>query len=116
MRIWLIDDEEIVRSMVKNIVELWGHTVREFATRNDTLIALENENPPDVLITDFNLGSEETCVAIIALAREKGISLLIVMSGDPNNANSLPDTVHFFAKPINFDTLKNLLSDHQPSA
>lgn len=53
-KIWIVDDERIIRVSLADDLRDAGYTVREFADGNSTLTAL-SESIPDIIITDLKM-------------------------------------------------------------
>jgi DNA-binding NtrC family response regulator len=80
MRILVIDDEEPVRTLIRIALEEGGYEVVEAATA-DTAVALYDECPADLVITDLFLPEPDAHANILQLTcRHPGVTL-IAMSG-----------------------------------
>jgi len=53
-RVYIIEDDPMVRVVVRRILENSGHQVEAFQTSEAAMIALE-ENPPDLALVDVQL-------------------------------------------------------------
>ncbi len=110
-RILVIDDEEFARSTVRKYLESAGHSVIE-ARDGDEGLALQNEDPCAVVITDIIMPEKEGLETIMALRRSDPDLPIIAISGGgregyrgyleaakPFGAN------HSLAKPFSQDDL-----------
>lgn len=53
-RVYIVEDDAMVRVVVRRILETWGHRVEAFATGPAALKALEEESP-DLVLVDVQL-------------------------------------------------------------
>ena len=58
MLILLVDDDELVRTVLSAMLSDAGHEVVETCDPHEALELLQASGPPDVLITDINLQSD----------------------------------------------------------
>ena len=79
-KILVIDDEELVRTLLRTILEMDGYTVIE-AGDGRTGIAVYREHRPDLVITDILLPELNGLETIIALTREFLNVKVIAISG-----------------------------------
>jgi len=54
MKIFVVDDERIIRVSLSDDLRDYGYEVNEFANASSALVML-NELTPDVIITDFKM-------------------------------------------------------------
>jgi len=89
-RILIIDDEELVRSMLSQVLEFDGHTVME-APDGEKGLAAYREFPADIVITDILMPRKEGIETIRELRRIDPNVKIIAMSGGGRirNANFL---------------------------
>lgn len=76
----LVDDDEFVRTTVRQILEKGGHQVR-VAQNGDKALQLVRERQPAVVITDIIMPEREGIETLLALKKTKPDLKIIVMSG-----------------------------------
>ena len=79
-RILIIDDEDELRSMLRQMLEQAGHEVTE-AVNGAEGIKLYEQDPPDLIITDIIMPEKEGVETIIALRRADPDLPIIAISG-----------------------------------
>ena len=57
-RILVVDDEELARFTIRDILETAGHEIAEAENGNEA-ISLQNANPFDLIITDLIMPEKE---------------------------------------------------------
>lgn len=105
-RILIIDDEEQIRNLLREILEAEGHEII-VADNGKTGTKLYRENPAEIIITDLIMPEQEGLETIIELKREYPTVKIIAISGGgrmaPENylivAKKLGAT-YTFAKPV----------------
>ena len=109
VRILVVDDEEFLRSIVRERLEIAGYSVEEASNGNEALAMLESGGPRDVLLTDIRMPVMDGITLLGEWGKRSPGTAGIVMS-----ANAELDTaVHalkmgacdYITKPINFDVL-----------
>lgn len=78
--ILLIDDDDLLRPMLRAALELSGHTVTE-ARNGREGVALYQANPPGLVITDLIMPDQEGIETIRLLTKEYPAVKIIAMSG-----------------------------------
>jgi len=79
-RILIIEDEEIFRTMLRQILEERGHTVAE-ADDGITGIALYRRHPADLIITDIIMPNKDGMAVISELKRDFPDVKIIAITG-----------------------------------
>ena len=79
-RILIIDDEDELRSMLRQMLEQTGHEVTE-AVNGAEGIQLYEQDRPDLIITDIIMPEKEGVETIIALRRADPDLPIIAISG-----------------------------------
>lgn len=79
-KILIIDDEEIVRFTLREILESDGHEVAEASDGNKGL-KTQRANPADLVITDIIMPEKEGVETIIELQKEFPQTKIIAISG-----------------------------------
>ena len=109
VHILVVDDEEFLRSIVRERLEIAGYYVEEASNGNEALAMLEGGGPYDVLLTDIRMPVMDGITLLGEWGKRSPGTAGIVMS-----ANAELDTaVHalkmgacdYITKPFNFDVL-----------
>jgi DNA-binding NtrC family response regulator len=79
-KIFIIDDERMVRSFLRRCLENAHHEISEFANSDDALRA-QHESPADLIITDIFMPGQNGLEAIVHLRDEDPNLPIIAMSG-----------------------------------
>lgn len=79
-RILLVDDDELLRRMLRMTLIKMGHTVIEAGNGNEALRACKSE-PPDIVLTDLIMPEKEGIETIRELRRLHPDVKIIAMSG-----------------------------------
>lgn len=78
--ILVVDDEILLRKVVRKMLEAAGHQVREAANGNEAL-ALVEKTPPDLIIMDVLMPEREGIETIASLRRAKSTIPILAVSG-----------------------------------
>jgi response regulator RpfG family c-di-GMP phosphodiesterase len=109
VRVLVVDDEEFLRSIVRERLEIAGYSVEEASDGNEALAMLQSGGPYSVLLTDIRMPGMDGITLLREWGKKSPGSAGIVMS-----ANAELDTaVHalkmgacdYITKPFNFDVL-----------
>lgn len=109
VRVLVVDDEEFLRSIVRERLEIAGYSVKEASNGSEALAMLESGGPFDVLLTDIRMPVMDGITLLGEWGKRSPGTAGIVMS-----ANAELDTaVHvlkmgacdYITKPFNFDVL-----------
>ncbi|SCA56001.1 Response regulator [Candidatus Terasakiella magnetica] len=84
--ILVIDDEELARFTIREIVEGYGHTIIEAVNGNQGLEKFR-QNDVDLIITDIIMPEKEGIETIIELKREQPDLKVIAISGGGRTRN-----------------------------
>ncbi len=79
-RILLIDDDYDLRTSLKSLLEDNGHEVMEAANGNEGL-AIQSDEPADLVITDLFMPEKEGLDTIMDLKRDNPQAKIIAISG-----------------------------------
>jgi response regulator RpfG family c-di-GMP phosphodiesterase len=109
VRILVVDDEEFLRSIVRERLEIAGYSVQEASNGNQALAMLESGGPYDVLLTDIRMPVMDGITLLGEWGKRSPGTAGIVMSANVE----LDTAVHalkmgacdYITKPINFDVL-----------
>ncbi len=85
-RILLIDDEEIARYAVRQVLETGGHEVTEAENGNEG-IALQKAQPFDLVVTDMIMPEKGGLETIVELKRDYPALPVIAISGGGRTRN-----------------------------
>jgi len=119
-RILVIDDEDIVRHMLRTVLELQGYEVIE-AKHGKEALQLQQISPPELVITDILMPENDGIEVILALRRQAPKLKVIAMSGggrfkqaDALETAELLGAVATLRKPFNLalviETVKRALA------
>jgi len=109
VRVLVVDDEEFLRSIVRERLEIAGYSVEEASNGDEALSMLESRGPYNVLLTDIRMPVMDGIKLLSEWGKKSPGTAGIVMS-----ANAELDTaVHalkmgacdYITKPFNFDVL-----------
>ena len=109
VRVLVVDDEEFLRSIVRERLEIAGYSVEEASNGNEALAMLDGSAPYDVLLTDIRMPSMDGITLLREWGKRSPGTAGIVMS-----ANAELDTAvqalkmgacDYITKPFNFDVL-----------
>lgn len=78
-RILIIDDEELVRATVRQMLELEGYEIEEAANGREGIERLK-EKPADLVITDIIMPEKEGIETIIEIRRQNPRAKIIAIS------------------------------------
>jgi CheY-like chemotaxis protein len=80
VNILIVDDEELFRIMLKEMVEREGHQARTAANGNEALKAIKQQ-PPDLIITDILMPEKDGIELISELSQAGSRIPIIAISG-----------------------------------
>jgi DNA-binding NtrC family response regulator len=112
-KILVVDDEELIRTLVRRTLEANGHTVEE-AVNGRQALALYQQHPADLVITDIAMPEMNGLDLLTALTEKYADIKVIAMSGlDENLAvATLLGACETVQKPFNLDELMRMVSTH----
>ena len=103
MRVLLIEDDALVRSMLSETLDGDGFEVDGLANAEDALILLGAGQVPDVLVTDVNLGPGLDGFDLADLARQRhpDVEVILISGTTPDLARRAARRhEHFLQKPF----------------
>lgn len=111
MRVLLVEDDELLRSLTARILRGLGHDVMEARGTRAALELLKSQDTPvDVLFTDVKLGGSSDGIDLARRAIDLVASLRVLLtSGDPSSFRTslLPgDRVRLLPKPYRKDQIR----------
>ncbi|MCC6141836.1 MAG: response regulator [Nitrospira sp.] len=112
--ILVIDDDEALRLLLREMLETDGHRVREAANGREGL-ALYRAQPADVVITDILMPEQDGMEVILELTREFLDARVIAMTGASGKQNFLSvaklfGARHILEKPFSADQIRRLVT------
>jgi CheY-like chemotaxis protein len=119
-RILLIDDDAALRTVLREILVHFGHTVIEARNGTDGL-ALFQQAPADLLITDIVMPEKEGIEVLMALRSKRPPVKIIAISGAGPDSGAgylqtakLMGVAKVLAKPFSADALMAAINDLLP--
>jgi PAS domain S-box-containing protein len=114
-RVLLVEDEAMLRSLAREVLEEAGYLVTECAEGNEALAHLRGELPPDILVTDIGLpGIDGRQVAITARDTLPDLPILF-MTGYAweafADAPVLPEHAAILSKPFSVHALVTAVTE-----
>ena len=109
LRVLVVDDEEFLRSIVRERLEIAGYSVEEASNGDEALSMLESRGPYNVLLTDIRMPGMDGITLLGEWQKKSPGTAGIVMSA----YSELDTAVHalkmgacdYITKPFNFDVL-----------
>ena len=122
-RVWIVDDEQHIRTAMIAVVSELGHDTRGFANAEELYTALVEEGlMPDLLILDQRLPDEYGSTILHSLRERpqyRDIPVLFVTAIDDEEAGRLEALAPVIRKPFDFADFvaaveEQLTAAHQP--
>jgi len=110
----LLDDDDLLRAVLTEVLEDSGLQVVDFADPSEALGSFGAVAPPDVLVTDINLGSSMTGIQVAAAAHALWPSILVILiSGLPANHTGQPldPRDRYLQKPVSNRRLLRMIDE-----
>lgn len=108
-RIWVVDDEPLIRTAMLAVLAEIGHEARGFGNAEELYTALVTEGiTPDLLILDQRLPDEFGSTIVHSLRERpqyRDIPMLFVTAIDDEEAGRLEDLAPVVRKPFDFTDL-----------
>jgi len=113
--VFVVDDDREVLDALGELLTGWGCLIQKASSKIETHIALgENLRPPDLLITDFYLGNDETAHDIIAaIEADCGSVPILILSAHAIPAadkTMWPKATQLLRKPANASALREAMA------
>jgi two-component system chemotaxis response regulator CheY len=109
LKIMVVDDSAVTRTMISDFLQMLGHTVVGEAENLAQVLAVHKNQTPDMVTLDLSMEEEDGFVVLSALRKiDKNVKVLIV------SANTQQDIVDqlfkdgasgFLSKPFTIDDL-----------
>lgn len=105
--ILVLEDDEIIRSLLVDVLEDFGALVTSFASADQGMIFLERAaNPVDLIVSDIQMPGLLSGYDLSKVVAHRWPSLPVVLtSGNPVMAQQLSASVRFLAKPWSTERL-----------
>jgi CheY-like chemotaxis protein len=110
----VVDDEEVARDFLREILELEGFDVRGFANGAEALDYLNGPAQPCLIILDLRMpvmSGPQFRAAMLSDQRLAAIPVIVVTALDPSAAANL-SAVRVFRKPIDLQALVSVVRQH----
>ena len=113
-RVWVVDDEPLIRAAVVAVLEEVGYDATPLASAEELYVRLVGgETPPDLLVLDQML-PDESGDQIIRSLRERpqyrDIPVLFLTALSEDDAGRLTDLAPVVTKPFDFRDLVNTVA------
>ena len=116
-KILVVDDNEQLRDLLKDVVESWGYEVLE-ASQGRSCLALAQKERPNIILLDVmlpGLSGYEVCQSLKEDPSTHDISIIMVSA-----LTDVEDRIHgfkvgadnFLVKPINYEELRAIVTKH----
>lgn len=120
-RIWVVDDEPLIRHAIVSVLEDVGHQSEGFGDAEELYknLVSRSDSLPELLILDHML-PDESGAQIVHSLRERveyrDIPMLFVTAVDDQSAERLADLAPVLRKPFDFRDLISAVDDRLASA
>ena len=109
-RILVVDDEQMVRTVLSKLLRLKGHTVQEAASGAEALSLVE-EGKFDLVFTDHGMPHMNGRELAQALRRHLPELPIILLTGDTEIAEAGKDVDRIAEKPFQIDNLETIIQE-----
>jgi DNA-binding NtrC family response regulator len=111
-RIFVIDDDVTLRSILSDMLREEGHAVAEFSTTKDAIKALDAGSLPAAVITDNHVEHEGAGLQLLREAAKRNIPRIIISGNAIAPAELIASggsQARQLIKPFSFDTIISTL-------
>lgn len=120
-RIWVVDDEPLIRHAIVSVLEDVGHQPEGFGDAEELYhnLVTRQESLPELLILDHMLPDESGAQIVHSLrerAEYRDIPVLFVTAVDDQSAERLADLAPVVRKPFDFRDLMMAVDDRLAAA
>ena len=119
-RVWIVDDEQHIRTAMAAVVSDLGHETRGFANAEELYTALVQEGlQPDLLILDQRLPDEFGSTILLSLRERpqyRDIPVIFVTAIDDEEAGRLEALAPVIRKPFDFSDFVEAVEGQLASA
>jgi DNA-binding response OmpR family regulator len=117
-RIWIVDDEPLIRTAMLAVLSELGHEPRGFGNAEELYTALVEEGAiPDLLILDQRLPDEHGSTILHSLRERpqyRDIPVIFVTAIDDDEADRLVELAPVVRKPFDFAELVQVVESQLP--
>ncbi|MDJ0654312.1 MAG: ATP-binding protein [Xanthomonadales bacterium] len=113
----IIDDDPAVSEATRMLLEVEGHEVTPASTLEQAQAGLDRDGRPDIIVTDYHLGVQQTGVdAILKLRNQLGLDVpAVLVTGDTSAAimgevEEVPNC-QLLSKPVDTEKLLTLIQE-----
>jgi DNA-binding response OmpR family regulator len=114
-RVWVVDDEQLIRTAVLAVLSELGYEARGFANAEELYTALVEEGvTPDLLVLDQRLPDEFGSTILHSLRERpqyRDIPAMFVTAIDDEEADRLADLAPVVRKPFDFVDFANAVRE-----
>jgi YesN/AraC family two-component response regulator len=114
----IVDDEHMMRQVLRVIVSELGFKVAGEASSGDAVMPIVNERNPDLVLLDINLPGADGLELLRRIRAEHPYVKVVMISGDTTQAKVKQaveqGAVDFIAKPFNPDAVMQKLARFAP--
>lgn len=120
-RVLLVEDDAGVRNATQMLLRVEGFAVLAAGSIGEALqLSGPGDEAPDIVITDYHLGSGSTGIQLVAAMREQTGTMLpaILITGDTSSAVKeigAGHAVRLVSKPVDADELLAILREEMPA-
>jgi DNA-binding response OmpR family regulator len=111
-RIWVVDDEPLIRAAIVAVLDEVGYEARGFENAEQLYTALVDGDLPDMLVLDQMLPDESGSVIVRSLrerAEYRDIPVLFLTAVGDDEADRLADLAPVLGKPFDFRDLTQMV-------
>ncbi|WDQ14894.1 response regulator [Rhodopirellula sp. P2] len=106
LRIVVADDESDIREYFEAILPRLGHQVVGAAEDGQQLVALCQQEHPDLVITDVMMPKMDGLTAAEKISRSISVPIIVVSSHEKGDTSGNPRIVDYLVKPISIADLE----------
>jgi len=112
-RVLIVEDEELIRMCVADVIEQSGRQTVEAANADDAMRILANRDDIGFLFTDVEMPGSMNGYALARTVRRNwpDIAIMITSGRSGPAAGDLPDGGRFIAKPYDVRSIAQALSE-----
>lgn len=112
--IFLIDDDDDLREILKSLLESRGFEVQAFGDARDALARLQGGSRPSIILLDLmmpGMSGWEFCEQKRSFPGLSGIPVAVLTATQPSRTSGLED-VEVVRKPFAFEAIIELIERH----
>ena len=109
--ILIVEDEWLIREVIKKVAEAAGFEVLEAGDADEAIPILEKHRDVQILFTDIDMPGSMNGLRLAQVVRDRWppVALIVTSGKQQPAAHELPEGGLFLAKPYDFNELKSLL-------